>query len=135
MKKALVLEPVAPDLINNLAVALSQQGLEEESKRLIYDLVKHHPDYIFASASLAKLLLESGDLSAAEGLLKPFLSRERFHFLEFSVLMSGYIEILCAKKQKGAARSWLDMWENVIFQFEVNDPNIEYWRKRLKSNS
>jgi len=131
LKKALVLEPEAPDLMYNLTVAFRQQGREEESKALLRDQVTRHPDYIFASASLARLLLESGDWEAAEELLKPFLARDRFHVLEFSAFMDAYIEVLLAKKDKKVARSWLEMWSRVNSQVQYKDPQLDYWRKRL----
>ena len=131
LKKALVLEPEAPDLMYNLAVAFRQQGREEESKARLRDQVTRYPDYIFASASLAKLLLESGDWEAGEALLKPFFARDRFHVLEFSALMDAYIEVLLAKKDKKAARAWLGMWSRVNSQLQYNDDQLEYWRKRL----
>ncbi len=131
LKKALVLEPEAPDLMYNLTVAFRQQGREEESKALLRDLVTRHPDYIFASASLAKLLLEGGDGEAAEELLKPFLTRDRFHVLEFSAFMDAYIEVMLVKKDKKLARSWLGMWSRVNSQVQYKDPQLDYWRKRL----
>lgn len=134
LKKALVLEPEALDLMYNLAVAFRQQGREEESKALLRDQVTRHPDYIFASVSLAKLLLERGDGEAAEELLKPFLNRDRFHVLEFSALMDAYIEVLLAKRDKKAARDWLEMWSKVNSQLQYNDDQLDYWRKRLGRN-
>ncbi len=125
------LEPEAPDLMYNLAVAFRQQGREEESKARLRDQVTRYPDYIFASASLAKLLLESGDWEAGEALLKPFFARDRFHVLEFSALMDAYIEVLLAKKDKKAARAWLGMWSRVNSQLQYNDDQLDYWRKRL----
>ncbi|MDJ0719754.1 MAG: tetratricopeptide repeat protein [Prochloraceae cyanobacterium] len=131
LKKALVLEPESPDLIHNLAMAFRPQGREDESIALLRDLVTRYPDYLFAPAFLAKLHLENGDLEAAEALLKPFLDRERFHFLEFSAFMDAYIEVLLAKQDKKVARSWLKMWEDVYSQLQLNDPTLDYWKKRL----
>ena len=128
-----MLEPESPDLIHNLAMAFRAQGREDESIARIRDLVTRYPDYLFAPAFLAKLHLENGDLEAAEALLKPFLDRERFHFLEFSAFMDAYIEVLLAKQDKKVARSWLKMWEDVYSQLQLNDPTLDYWKKRLGS--
>ena len=127
LSKALALEPEAPDLMNNMAIAFSQQGLEREAKALLLDIANRHPDYIFAKASLAKLHLFDGDTEAAEALLQPFLSRDRFHFLEFSAFSDAYMELLLAKKQKDGARIWLNMWEQV----NPDDPHLGDWNKRL----
>jgi Tfp pilus assembly protein PilF len=131
LKKALVIEPEAPDLMNNLAVAFMQQGRVGEVNTLIRDIVARHPDYIFASAALARLHLESRDVEAAEALLKPFLSRDRFHILEFCEFMDAYIELMLAKQNEDVARSWLGMWENVSSQMQFSHPKLDYWKKRL----
>ena len=128
LRKALKLASDAPDLMNNLAMALQQQGRKEESEALIRDIVAGHPDYVFASASLARKYLIEGDLEAAETLLQPFFSRDRFHVMEFGSFVDAYIGLLVAKGQKDSARSWLDMWENVY----PDDPQLDYWKPRLK---
>lgn len=114
LNEALTLEPEAPDLMNNLAMAFRLQGREEESIALIRDIVNRYPDYVFASVSLAKLHLENGDVAAAEAILKPFLCRDRFNFLEFSAFADAYIELLLAQKQKDGARTWLNMWDKFV---------------------
>ena len=128
LSKALELEPDAPDLMNNLAMAFRLQGRENDCNVLIQDIVSRHPDYIFASALLARQHLHDGDLAAAEALLKPFLSRDRFHYLEFSAFSDAYIELLLAKKKKHGARACLNLWEQV----NPDDPNLDYWRQRLR---
>lgn len=118
----------APDLMNNLAIALLQQGRDDEANELIHDIVVRYPDYIFASVSIARQYLADGDLEAAEEILKPFLSRDRFHVMEFGSFSVAYIGLLVEKKQQDAARSWFDVWEKVY----PTDPNLAYWRSRLK---
>ena len=127
LSKALELEPEAPDLMNNLAVSFGLQGREEDGIALIKDIISRHPDYIFASASLAKVHLKDGDVEAAEALLKPFLARDRFNYMEFSAFSEAYIELLLAQHQKDGARTWLNMWEQVY----PEDPKLYYWKQRL----
>lgn len=126
--KALTLAPTAPDLMNNLAKALSQQGRDDEADLLIHELVSAHPDYIFASVTLARQHLVKGELDAAEVILRPFLARERFHIMEFGTFVDTYIGLLVAKHQKDVARSWFDTWEKIY----PGDPQLVYWRPRLK---
>lgn len=118
----------APDLMNNLAMSLSQQGRDDEADALNRDIVARYPDYIFASVNLAQQYLTEGDLEATEEILKPFLSCDRFHVLEFGGFSAVYIGLLVAKKQQDAARAWFDVWEKVC----PSDPNLAYWRPRLK---
>ena len=118
----------APDLMNNLAMSLAQQGRDDEADALNRDIVARYPDYIFASVNLAQQYLAKNDLEAAEEILKPFLSRDRFHVMEFGSFSAVYIGLLVAKKQQDAARSRFDIWERVY----PTDPNLAYWRPRIK---
>jgi tetratricopeptide (TPR) repeat protein len=131
LRKALEMEPDSPDLMNNLALATLLQDKEAESNALIQQIVAQHPDYVFAKASLAKLHLIDGEVEAAEELLKPFLSRDRFHFSEFGAFCDAYIELLLAKKQKDGARTWLNMWEQVYDKMDADDPRLDRWYQRL----
>ena len=129
LNRALELEPDAPDLLNNLAMAYQAQGREDETEALIRDIAERYPDYTFARVSLAKMHLLDGDVSKAEALLLPMLKRDRFHFMEFSAFSDAYIEMLVAKKQKDAARSWLGMWEQV----DSDDLRLAHWRRKLNN--
>ncbi|MGF1536997.1 MAG: tetratricopeptide repeat protein [Elainellaceae cyanobacterium] len=127
MNQALEIVPDAPDLLNNLAMAYQAQGREDETEDLIRDIAERYPDYTFARVSLAKMHLMDGDVDEAEALLLPMLKRDRFHFLEFSAFSDAYIEMLVAKKQKDAARSWLGMWEQV----DGDDLRLARWQRKL----
>ena len=128
-KKALEVEPDSPDVLNNLAVAYLNQGREDESNALIDDIVERYPDYIFARAALARRHILAGDLEAAEALLQPLMTRDRFQFQEFSECADAYIELSMAKKEPNSARSWLNMWKQV----DPDHPRLDYWENRLKS--
>ena len=134
LNQAIELEPEAPDLMNNLARAVSTQGREEEAEALIRELITRYPDYVFASATLAKLHLGDGEVEAAEALLKPFLIRDRFHILEFSAFADAYIEVLLVKNQLDGARSWLEMWEQVNSRFQARAPRLSYWKQQLSGS-
>lgn len=125
--QALEVEPESPDLLNNLALAYVNQNREKEAYSLVRDIANRFPDYVFAHTTAAKICIDEGDFVTAEALLRPFLSRERFHFLEFSDFCDAYIELLMAQKQRDVARSWLDIWE----QADPNSPRLDYWKQRL----
>ncbi|MEM9218967.1 MAG: tetratricopeptide repeat protein [Cyanobacteria bacterium P01_F01_bin.150] len=131
LKEALELEPDAPDLKNNLALALREQDRTDEFEQLLHEIVEHHPDYVFSRAILAQTYLRDGDIEKANTLLYPLLSRDRFHFVEFGCFACVYIEFLVAKGEKESARSWLQMWEKVY----PNDPQLGYWQSRLKKGT
>mgnify|MGYP001578905212 CR=1 FL=1 len=52
-RKALTLEPVQPDLLNNLAQALELQGLVDDGLCISETILILFPDYLFARAALA----------------------------------------------------------------------------------
>ncbi|MBE9077202.1 tetratricopeptide repeat protein [Romeria aff. gracilis LEGE 07310] len=127
--EALKLEPDAPDLKNNLAMAYLIQGREADSQALIDEVIERYPDYLFARAARAEALIDAGELDAAEALLKPFLKRDRFHFMEFSAFSEAYITLLLAQKQRDGARSWLQMWQQAL----PDDPRLARWKERLSA--
>lgn len=134
LKQALAIEPDSPDLMNNLAMALSQQDREDETNALIHEIVDRYPDYLFASAAMAKLYLQNHEVEAAEALLHSFLSRDSFHIGEFDALMDAYIELSLAKKQREGARGWFNVWEQVAMDMQLISPQLKYWRKRFSSS-
>jgi tetratricopeptide (TPR) repeat protein len=125
--QALEREPDSPDLLNNLAVAYINQKREAEGFSLVREIASRFPDYVFAAASVAKLCMRDGDLETAETLLHPFISRDRFHFLEFRAFCDAYIELLVAQKKLDVARSWLNLWENA----DPDTSQLNFWKKRL----
>ncbi len=127
MKKALEVEPDAPDLLNNLAAAYSVQGRTDESHALIRQITEQFPDYVYAKVSLARLHIRQGDFDAADALLKPMISRKRFHISDFGVFSSAYIELLIAKDQPDGAQAWLNVWEGI----DPEHPDLLSWKRRL----
>lgn len=129
LQAALAVEPEAPDVLNNLATAYELQGRAQEGHAIPRQIHARHPDYPFARIGLARLALARGDVKEAEELLKPLLSRKRFHFSEFAALSSAQIELLLAQNDRDSARSWLDLWENI----DPDNPDLEHWRQRLRA--
>ncbi len=130
IKQALELEPDAPDLLNNLALAYSMQGRDEESLALTHEIHRLHPDYLFVSVALARLHTREGRLDEAEALLQPILSRKRLHFSEHAALCQAQIELFIAQGNEDAARSWLEMWREV----DPEHPDIALWSLRLSKS-
>ncbi len=127
LKRALEVEPDAPDLLNNLAAAYQIQGREQESQALIREIHQRHPDYVFARVSIALYHLHHNNPDKAEALLKPLLSRREFHILEFSFFCSAQAELWLRRGNFDSVRLWVDMWENA----DPDNPAIARWRKVL----
>lgn len=127
-RRALELEPAAPDLKTNLAAALSLQGITDEAERMMEEVYRLHPDYLFARTSMALQLVRQGKLEEAEQLIEPLMQRKKFHLSEFGALCNAQIEISLARKRHDAARSWLEMWEGA----DPDAPQLEQARSRLE---
>lgn len=127
LKRALEVEPDAPDLLFNLAAAYRIQGREQESKALIRDIHQRHPDYVFAHISVALQQVHQDNLDKAEALLKPLLSRREFHIQEFSFFCNAQAELWLKRGNFDSVRIWVDMWENA----DPQNPAIARWRKVL----
>ena len=128
LNAALELEPNAPDLLFNLAGAYQRQGLKQEGRKLVEQIHQEHPDYAFASLSLARQYLQEKQVKKAEELLKPFSQRKKLHIQEFEQLCQAHIELALANQTPDAAQSWLRMWE----QLEPDSDDLSYWQRRLK---
>lgn len=127
LEQALALEPDAPDLLNNLAVAFEQQNRVAESEALIQRIHERHPDYAFARIGLARTHLRRGEIERAEDLLKPMLQRKKWNIEEFASFCSAQIDLAVRRKLPEVARSWLGMWEKI----EPQSPALAKWRVEL----
>jgi tetratricopeptide (TPR) repeat protein len=127
LTRAAELEPGRPDIEFNLVSAYRAQERDAEAERLVRDLHARHPDYLFARAELARMLVKEGKLDEAEEMLRPLLLRTKMHRSEFRTFSSAQIELLLARGHTDAARSWLKMWEGV----DRGHPTLEHYRKRI----
>ncbi len=73
LDRALAIEPDAPDLLNNRAIAYGQQGRDEEAEAIIRQIHERHPDYLFARVGLAQQHIKHGEFKEAHELLDPLL--------------------------------------------------------------
>lgn len=109
LSAALLEEPDAPELLNNLAVLRSRQGRTQEAKAITKDLRERFPDYSFARMNEANQELQRGRPKEALKLLSPLLQRERLHVSEFTTLCSIEVRALVALGEVAQARSWFEM--------------------------
>jgi Flp pilus assembly protein TadD len=128
LRQALALEPDAPDLLNNLAMAYQVQKRQPEVEALINQIYQDHPDYFFGRVGMGNLLTQQGDLDQAAEMLLPLLSHERLHITEFTALATAYIQLYLAKDMPDAAQHWVDMWANI----DPDSVELEQWRLRLR---
>ncbi|MBI2951933.1 tetratricopeptide repeat protein [bacterium] len=127
LKRALEIEPDAPDLLNNLAFAYGLQGRAREAEALVQQVHQRHPDYAFARIGLARKCISKRQLDEARSLLEPLLSRKRFNFKEFSAFCHAQVELFSAEGKHEGVRAWLDLWAGV----DPDNPHIADWRRRI----
>lgn len=130
-KKALEIEPNSPDLLNNLAGVYQIQGRMEEVYQLMLEISENFPNYAFSRISLARLKIDEGKISEGEELLKPLMTRKRFHVSEFSSFCNAQLELCMAKKEKDKANAWLQTWE----QLDPDNSQLMGWKIRLSGEN
>jgi len=130
-RQALELAPDSPEILNNLAAALSAQGRNEESDALVEEIHSKHPDYLFARTNLAMKCVLRGELDRARDLLDPLLNRKRIHYKELGSICGVQIELALAHNERKAAESWLNIWE----QADPENPKLELFRRRIQPPS
>lgn len=128
LKRALEIEPDAPNLQNNLAFAYEIQGRADEAYALTQQIYERHPDYFFGRVGMAGLAMRRGAYEEAKALLNPLLSRRKMHITEWRGLCSAEMDLALAEGNVDGARSWLSMWEKV----EPDNPLLASWRRRLE---
>lgn len=127
-RQAVELAPDSPEILNNLAAALSLQRRDKESLALIEEIHLKHPDYLFARTNLAMHSILQGDLDRAGELIDPLLKRKKIHYLELAAICGVQIELALARKERKSAESWLNLWE----QADPENPKLERFRQRVK---
>ena len=127
-RKALTLEPVTPDLLNNLAQALELQGLVEDGLCLSETILILFPDHLFARVALATAAMRDSDYENALDLLTPLFSRREFHISEYNALCSVLIEYSLLIENYHAARIWFDAWSGP----DPKNPKPDVYRELLK---
>jgi predicted Zn-dependent protease len=127
LNQALEIDPNNPSLLNNLSMAYVLQGQHQKAEEMTYDIYSRFPNYIFGRTNLALILIDKGEIEQAGELIEPLISRRRFHVSEFSALCMVQIKLLLADGNREAAKSWLEMLEQV----DPRDPNLPALRLQL----
>jgi tetratricopeptide (TPR) repeat protein len=128
IRRALELEPNAPDLKNNLAVAWQAQGRIREAEDLVRQVHEQHPDYFFGRVTVARLSIARGDLDRARALLDPALKQRRLHISEFTALANAEIDLFLARGEREGARQWVSMLESI----DPDNSQLEDMRRRTR---
>lgn len=128
LRQALEILPDHPSLLQNLAIVYGLRGQKEQSEALIQRAVEIDPDYVIGRCQMAGFAAERGDLDEAERWLEPIREREAFHTSEFAAFCQAHIDLELARGRPDAARSWLQMWEDVT----PDHPHLPLWRDKVE---
>jgi len=113
LRRATDLEPDAPDLWNNLAMALLMQGRTSESDEICENVSRRWPDYFFGRTAYANRLCQSRQYEKAFEILDELQHRETFHRTEFVALCKSFFVYFTGRKEKPSAKRWIGMLEQV----------------------
>ncbi len=127
LRQALLEKPDHPRVIGNLVTALLVQGRKSEADALMEDLVRKHPDYLYAATHLARNRIEEGQFHEVLPLVEPFLLGPRLHASELHALALVHIELAIARNQRGEGWTWYQMMESV----DPDDPQLPQVRAML----
>jgi tetratricopeptide (TPR) repeat protein len=103
------IEPNAPDVLNNLAVALQMQDRMDEANVLVDEVINKHPTYFFGRIAAAGRALNEKDYDQAQTILIELQRRERLQTSEFFALVKISVHFNVAKGAIEPAQRWLDM--------------------------
>jgi tetratricopeptide (TPR) repeat protein len=126
-KQALKLEPDKPDVLYNLAQAYALQDRMDESRAVVEEVRQRFPDYLFGQIDAVRRLTTEKRYEEAQAILDQLMTRKRWHFSEFAAFAGAQIELHLAEGNRGAAKSWLEMWK----QADPDHPSLEYFEKQL----
>lgn len=132
LNQALKLAPGDIRLRNNLAATYKLQRRTAEYERMIEQIYAEDPDYFFACAQMAELLIERGQTEEATRMIIPLSMLKKMHFSEMAMLCTVHIELALKEGRRDTARSWLDIFERVYpdhhnvkaLRFRVEGPRI-----------
>ncbi len=129
-RKAIGLESDAPDLYNNLAMALHVQDRDDEADEII--LAMHHrwPDYFFGRIAMANLATIRSDFESAAEFLKPLCELKSLHTTELVALCQAQVQLATERGEPATASRWLSVWKT----FTPEHPDLARWeRPRMTS--
>lgn len=129
LRKALIIQPEHPSLLNNLALALDVQKKDEEKDAILKRITNDFPDYFIGQMAQARKAIQSGDLDKARSILNHWMeTKKKYHVTEFNILCKTQIDLSLAEENSEGALSWMKMWEAT----EPDDPDFEPYQQHLE---
>ena len=123
---------------NYLAALYSRLGREADTHRIVQDLYRRHPDYLFAITAMIGIHLSHDDLEKAGEILKNrfelslmYPDRKIFHISEFTAFYDMIVNYHIAYGNLDAAQSALNIFEKV----DPDHPAVKHHQQVLSFHS
>jgi hypothetical protein len=98
------------------------------AKRVLENLHRDHPDYVFARTTLVNYLLDDGKVDEAKEMLVPVRHRKRLHATDARALFSAQAEICQHEGDLAGCQRTIDMLANIL---DENDATGIQWRQKI----
>lgn len=129
-REALALDPEFISAQFNVAAALLRKNDPEANaagKKIVMDIHQRFPDYAFARITIARFAIDDHRLDEAQELLKPFMTKTKWHVSEYKAYASVQVELAMARRDFTAARQSMEM----LKQFVDDDVIIHHLEKQI----
>ena len=127
LRKALEIQKDDPGLFNNLAVALSMQGKNDEAAAIAEEIPTRFPDYFFGQVITVRKAIQAKDLETAQTILDKMIQKQEMHVTEFGALCGCQIDYMIAVEKPEGAISWFEIWE----QGYPDDPGLKNYENKI----
>lgn len=119
--------PDFPSAYQHLAVVYERRGWAARARALVEETHTRFPDYLFARASLAQLLVRERKVAEAKELIMPLMRHTKLHISEFRALARAQLDVALAENSLDTARSWFSMWQQV----DEDNQELAFWETRI----
>jgi tetratricopeptide (TPR) repeat protein len=121
LKEAVLLDETSPEILANLAVALSKDGKQKDARKIFEKILEENPDMVEAQVGMGLILFERGNIDEAIEIFKEASKKDEVEAFTYANL--GY-----AYEQKDLIDKAVLSWEKA---FEL-DPTLKDVGEKLK---
>jgi tetratricopeptide (TPR) repeat protein len=121
LKEAVLLDDTAPEVLANLAAALSKDGKQKDARKIYEKILEEKPDMVEAQVGMGLILFERGNIDEAIEIFKEASKKDDLEAITYANL--GY-----AYERKELIDKAVSNWEKA---FEL-DPTLKDVGEKLK---
>ena len=121
LKGAVLLDDTSPEILTNLAVALSEDGKQKDARKIFEKVLDENPDMVEAKVGMGLILFERGNIDEAIEVFKEASKMDKAEAFTYANLGYSY-------EKKGVIDKAISNWEKA---FEL-DPTLKDVEEKLK---